>query len=524
MKVSSVQEMRSLDREAVEAYGIPEEILMENAGEAACRVIAEDMGIRGRTFAVLCGVGNNGGDGLVVARKILSGGGTVRVFLLGDVKKFGGAAGKNFEIAKRLPFDMRSVESAESIRAAVAHADAVIDALFGTGLTRDVRDLHREVIDLVNEKGRRVYSLDIPSGIDGDTGRVLGAAVRARATITFGLPKRGNILYPGYEYGGKLHVSPISFPPALQNRGDIRVSINAPVSLPPRNREGHKGDFGEALFIAGAASYIGAPYFAACSFLKAGGGYSRLAAPASIAGHIAAKGSEIVLIPQKETATGSVSRRNRTALLSLAEKMDVVVLGPGLSLHEETQDLVRELAAGIRKPLLIDGDGLTAVSSRPTILKKRKAPTILTPHPGEMARLTKKKVADIEADRIGILQQTAAELNAVIVLKGAHSLIGCPGGEVFINMSGNPGMAKAGTGDVLAGAVAAMHGIGLPVPEAVRMGVFIHGFAGDLAAEARGEDGISAQDILEHLPLAMRLSREGIPEEWNAIYKGCRVI
>jgi len=500
MKVSSVQEMRSLDREATEKYGIPEEILMENAGEAAYRLIAKEMGVRDGTFVVLCGVGNNGGDGLVVARKILSGGGSVKAFILGDPGKFGGAAKKNFEIAERLPFEMLSVETADSIRADIAHADAVIDAIFGTGLIRQVKGLYREVIDLVNEKGRRVYSLDIPSGIDGDTGNVLGAAVKAHSTITFGLPKRGNILYPGYEHCGKLYVSHISYPPGLQNRDDLRVSINAPVPLPPRNRAGHKGDFGEVLFIAGAASYIGAPYFAAYSFLKAGGGYSRLAAPASIAAHIAAKGSEIVILPQKETKTGSVARRNKAALLSLAEKMDLVVLGPGLSLHEETQDLVRELAAGIHKPLLIDGDGITAISSRTTILKKRKAATILTPHPGEMARLTKKKIADMNADKIGILRQTAGELNSVIVLKGAHSLIGCPDGKVFINMSGNPGMAKAGTGDVLTGAIAAMHGLGLPIEEAVRMGVFIHGFAGDLAAEERGEDGISAQDILDYPP------------------------
>ncbi len=524
MKVSSVQEMRSMDREAAEKFGIPEEILMENAGEAAYRVIEKETGIRDRTFVVLCGVGNNGGDGLVVARKILSGGGSVKAFILGDPGKFGGAAKKNFEIAKRLPFEMRSVETADSIRADIAPADAVIDAVFGTGLIRDVKGLYREVIDLVNEKGRRVFSLDIPSGIDGDTGKILGTAVKAHSTITFGLPKRGNILYPGYEHCGKLYVSHISYPPGLQNRDDLRVSINAPVPLPPRNRAGHKGDFGEVLFIAGAASYIGAPYFAAYSFLKAGGGYSRLAAPASIAAHIAAKGSEIVILPQKETKTGSVTRRNKAALLSLAEKMDLVVLGPGLSLHEETQDLVRELAAGIHKPLLIDGDGITAISSRPAILKKRKAATILTPHPGEMARLTKKKIADINADKIGILQQTAGELNSVIVLKGAHSLIGCPNGKVFINMSGNPGMAKAGTGDVLTGTIAAMHGLGLPIEEAVRMGVFIHGFAGDLAAEERGEDGISAQDILDFLPRAMRLDREGIPEEWDAVYKGCRSI
>ncbi len=524
MKVSSVDEMRSLDREAQEKHLISEEILMENAGEAACSVIAKETGIRDRTFAILCGAGNNGGDGLVVARKILSLGGSASVFLLGDPGKFAGAAKKNFEIASRLPLEILFVENADSIRNAVAHADAVIDAIFGTGLTREASGLYREAIDLINGKARRVFSLDIPSGIDGDTGRILGAAVKAHATITFGLPKRGTLLYPGYEHCGKLYVSPISFPPALQNREDIQVAINTPIPLPPRERAGHKGDFGEVLFIAGASSYIGAPYFAAYSFLKAGGGYARLAAPASIAPYIAARGSEIVLVPQKETKAGSIAKKNRSSLLSLAGKMDLVVIGPGLSLDGETQDLVRDLAAKIEKPLLIDGDGLTAIAGNLKILKKRKAPTILTPHPGEMSRLTGKKVADIEADRIGVLQKAAGDLNALIVLKGAHSLIGYPDGRVFINVSGNPGMAKAGTGDVLTGAVAAMHGLGLSVPEAVRKGVFIHGFAADLAAGELGEDGISAQDILDYLPLAMRLDREGIPEEWEAVYKGCRVI
>jgi NAD(P)H-hydrate epimerase len=524
MKVCSVQEMRSLDREASKRYGIPEEILMENAGEAAYAVMANDIGVRDKRFVVVCGVGNNGGDGLVVARKILSGRGRVKVFIIGDPAKFSGAAKKNFEIASRLALEIHSVETAGPMRTDIAHADAVVDALFGTGLTRHVTGPYREVIELINAKGRRIFSLDVPSGIDGDTGKVLGLAVRAHATIAFGLPKRGNLLYPGYEHGGNLFVSPISFPPALQDRRNIKVSINTSIPLPTRNKEGHKGDFGEVLFIAGASNYLGAPYFAAYSFLKAGGGYARLAAPASIAPYIAAKGSEIVLIPQKETTGGSLSRKNRSELLSLADKMDLVVIGPGLSLNDETQDLVSDLAAKIEKPLLVDGDGLTAISSNLKILQKRKAPTILTPHLGEMSSLTQKKVADIDRDKIGILQKTAKELSALIVLKGAHSLIGYPDGQVFINMSGNPGMAKAGTGDVLTGTIAAMHGLGLPVPEAVRKGVFIHGFAGDLAAEARGEDSISAQDILEYLPLAMQLDREGLPEEWETLYKGCKTI
>jgi len=524
MKVANVQEIRDLDREAMEKFCIPEDILMENAGDAAYRVLVKEVGVRGKRFVVLCGTGNNGGDGLVVARKLLSEGGLVKVFIVGDPGKFQGAAKKNFAVASLLPFvAMRQIKTADSIRSDVAHADAAIDALFGTGLSRDVSGLFREVILLLNEKRRPVLSLDIPSGICGDRGAVLGAAVKARWTVTFGVPKRGNLLYPGYEYCGKLYVSAISYPPSVQERGDIMVSVNDIVPLPPRSREGHKGDFGEVLFVAGAAGYLGAPYFAAHSFLKAGGGYSRLAAPASIAPYIAAKGSEIVLIPLAETKSGSLASRNRDTLLGLAERMDMVVVGPGLSLDREAQDLARDLAANVEKPLIIDGDGLTAVSAKPEILKGRKGPVILTPHPGEMSRLTGKTVGEINEDKIGLLQKTAGELRAVVVLKGAHTLIGYPDGQVFINLSGNPGMAKAGTGDVLTGTIAAMNGLGLPVPEAARMGVFVHGFAGDLAAEARGEDGISAADIMAFLPIALKGVREGLPDSLREVYEVLRV-
>jgi NAD(P)H-hydrate epimerase len=309
----------------------------------------------------------------------------------------------------------------------------------------------------------------------------------------------------------------------LQEHGAVRVSVNDIVALPSRSREGHKGDFGEVLFVAGAAGYLGAPYFAAYSFLKAGGGYSRLAAPASIAPYIAAKGSEIVLIPLAETKSGSFASRNRHTLLGLAERLDMGVVGPGLSLDREAQDLARDLAANVEKPVIIDGDGLTAVSANLDILKGRKGPLILTPHPGEMSRLTGKTVGEINEDKIGLLQKTACRLRAVVVLKGAHTLIGYPDGQVFVNLSGNPGMAKAGTGDVLTGTIAAMNGLGLPIPEAARMGVFVHGFAGDLAAEARGEDGISAADIMAFLPLALKGVREGLPGDRREIYEVLRV-
>ena len=288
----------------------------------------------------------------------------------------------------------------------------------------------------------------------------------------------------------------------------------------PANPTAHKGSVGDVLFIAGAAGYFGAPYFSAMSFLKAGGGYARLAAPWSMTPFLATRGSEIVFVPQAETTEGSLSLKNKEALLALAGRVDMVVIGPGLSLADETQQLVRELAAGIEKPLLIDGDGITALADHPEILRGRRAPTILTPHPGEMSRLTGKSIIEIEKRRIPILRKACADLKGWIVLKGPHSLIGTPEGRVFINLSGNPGMATAGAGDVLTGTIAAMYGLGFPLEEAVRKGVFLHGLAGDLAAADKGEDGITAQDILNYLPYALKQDREGLDETLAERYEG----
>ena len=524
MKVSRVSEMRILDRKAIEEFGIAAEILMENAGQAVYFALQNEFGIEGRRFVVFCGLGNNGGDGFVVARKICSNGGAVKVVLLGNPGRFKGAAKINFDILSRLPIEMRQIESVEEVKAEVAHCDCIVDAILGTGLTREVTGLYRNVIELINGSGKPVFSVDIPSGVHGDTGKAMGVAVRADVTITFGLPKIGNMLFPGHDLGGKLYVSHISFPPLIYDADTLKVEINSPIELPPRDKDGHKGDFGQALFIAGAAGYFGAPYFSALSFLKAGGGYSRLVAPRSIVPFIASKGNEIVFVPQAETGSESIAFQNKQTLLELSTRMDIVVLGPGLSLESETQQLARELTAEIDKPLLVDGDGITAVCQDLRVVKERQAETILSPHLGEMSRLTGTSVREIDDSKVDVLQRTATKLNATVVLKGAHSLIGYPDGRVFINTSGNPGMATAGSGDVLTGTIVAMFGLGLPLQTAVRQGVFVHGLAGDLAAEDRGEDGITAQDILDYLPLAMKMSRQGLSKTLRERYAGARVI
>jgi len=524
MKVTTVQEMRDLDRRAIETYGIPEEILMENAGQAAYFVLLTRFGLRGRTYLVFCGGGNNGGDGFVVARKILSSGGRAKVFVLGDRNAYGGAARLNLEILERSGGEVVDLTSAEDARRDLVHCDGVIDAIFGTGLARDVEGRYADLVRAINESGRPVLSLDIPSGVQGDTGRVMGTAVRADATVTFGLPKLGTLLYPGAGLCGDLYVTHISFPTSMIENAGIRVETNDTVPLPSRDPQGHKGRFGDMLFVAGAASYYGAPSFSALSFLKAGGGYARLAAPASMTPVLAALGSEIVFVPQKESAEGSIALDNLDTLRNLGARADMVVLGPGLSLAGETQELARSLARDLPQPLLLDGDGITALAGHPDLLRGRKAETVLTPHPGEMSRITGLAVPELMQDPVRILRETAEDLKAVIVLKGAHSLVGYPDGRVFINLSGNSGMATAGSGDVLTGTIAAMKGLGLGIPDAVRKGVFLHGLAGDLAAGDLGPDGMTARDILDALPLAVKADREGLDEDLLHRYAGARVI
>ncbi len=524
MKVSSVQEMRRLDGRAITEYGVPDYILMENAGEAAYYVILRQVGVQGRCFVVLSGPGNNGGDSFVVARKIHSVGGRVRVLIFSDVGSYTGPARLNYEMLSKSGVETLVQPSTEQIAESLAWCDTVVDGLFGTGITREVGGRFREVIEQVNISGQPVVSIDIPSGVDGDTGQVRGVAIRAHTTVTFGLPKRGNLLYPGAELAGRLVVTHISFPPELTSTSDIKVDVSEPSKMPLRRVDGHKGSFGDVLFIAGARSYFGAPALAALSLLRAGGGYSRLAAPRSMVPLLAGLASEVVFAPQDETDVGSLALSSLDALLDLSRIADFVVLGPGLSIAEETRHLVRQLTSDIEKPLLVDGDGLTAVAEEPGVVRGRTIPTVLTPHPGEMSRLTGMSVARIQSDPIPAVQDAAEDLGAIVVLKGAHTLIGLPDRRVYINMSGNSGMASAGSGDVLTGTIAAMYGLGLPLEQAVRTGVFLHGFAGDLAARDKGEDGITARDVSEYLPAATKELREDYIDVTKDFYGTIEVI
>jgi NAD(P)H-hydrate epimerase len=513
LKVCSVDEMRRIDEEAAKRFGISHELLMEDAGTAIFSLILKEIGL-GKRFCVVAGTGNNGGDALVAARRLYAAGASVRIYIVGSPDSFTDLTRRNYELAKSMGIPIQFIQSDEDVKRFSEEAkecDVLVVGIIGVGLRGEVTGVRRSVIEAINRLGKTVVSVDIPSGINGNNGLVGGVAVKSTYTVTFGLPKYGNILYPGYYYCGKLYVSFLSYPPQLLSSDDIRVELNYPVPPPERVRWGHKGTFGKFLAVAGARYYYGAPYYVAYSFLKAGGGYSRLATPKSVAPFIASRNSEIVFIPLEETDEGTLALRNLETILRLVDEyeIDIVAIGPGTSTNPETQELMRRLAEAINKPIIIDGDGITAIAKEPDVLKKRKAPTVLTPHPGEFTRLTGLSIKQVQEDPIGILRKTCIELNSYIVLKGAHTLIGRPDGYIYINMTGNPGMAKAGMGDVLTGTIAAMYGIGYrDIGEATRIGVLVHGLAGDLAAKDLGEDGATPDDVIQYLPKALRILRE----------------
>jgi hydroxyethylthiazole kinase-like uncharacterized protein yjeF len=507
MKISRVSEMRAMDRMAIETFGISPELLMENAGYAAYFALKNEFGIDQRHFLIFCGLGNNGGDGFVLARKIHANGGRVQVMILGDPGKFQGPAKTNYDILSRMSTDLNELKDLEPARNALADCDFVIDAIFGTGLSRNVEGLYREVIQLINASHKPVLSIDIPSGVHGDTGKVMGVAVKADVTVTFGLPKIGNILSPGYELGGKLFVSHISFPPSLHRSDSLKIEVNDP---PPQDHGGDKKPFGKALVIGRDFPASDPPTLSIVSFLSREGDDSLqpIAKPYDPVADNTGVQSRIT--PQEKKTFGSFSRENKETLMRLVEEVDMVILGPGTSRQEETQELAREAAQKISKPLLIDGKGMMAFCETPEILRERKGATILILHLEEMSCITSKATSEIDGREVDQVQEIAADLNSIVVLRGAHCLIGLPDQRVFINMRRLSGVAPGDSSDVLASVIAGVYCQGVPPQKAVCQGAFIHGLAVDLAAQVKGEGGITPQNILDHIPSAVKAYREGL--------------
>jgi NAD(P)H-hydrate epimerase len=510
MKLATAEQMREIDRQATRLYGIPGACLMENAGGAVAHLAEETwLGAGGEgTVAVLCGPGNNGGDGLVVARRLHNRGLPVRAFLAVPGAKLKGDAALNYRLAQSFGVPLMETPSLAVLRRGLAEAGLIVDALLGTGLTGPVRGEIAQWIQAANRAEAPALSVDLPSGISSETGAVLGEAIWAERTVTFGLPKVGMYCYPGRAYCGEVSVADISLPAALLVAPELQTELItgdlAAGGLPGRFPTMHKGNAGRLLLIAGSPGMTGAAALAANAAARAGAGLVYLAIPEGLNAILEAKCTEPITLPQPQSAAGTLAGAAAETLLARAAECDAVVLGPGLSLHEETAELARRLVREIHAPLVVDADALNALAGHEDLLTRRSGSTILTPHPGEMARLTGLTTEAIQGDRLAVARRVAEELRAVVVLKGADTVCAAPGGEARLNATGNSGLATGGTGDVLAGMLGACLAGGSPPLAAATAAVYYHGRAADLFAEEYASRSLIASDLLEYLPLALR--------------------
>jgi len=513
----TADEMRALDLHTIETLGVRGELLMESAGravaEAVLRILAP-----GDSVSILCGRGNNGGDGLVAARHLHQLGAEVRVILLGDASELSEDAAINFDRALRAGVRVASEEWRPLVRG------VIVDAIFGTGLSRCVEGPAAECIRYLNQSRSeargaiRVVSVDLPSGLCADTGAVLGSCVEADFTVALALPKLGLTLEPGRSLAGQISIARIGIAdqaPEQSPRAELWTRAAAGAALPARPASGHKGNFGHVLLVAGSEGKTGAAALAASGAVRAGAGLVTLACPAGLNDILEIKCTEAMTAPVADTPQRALAASAIDSLLALAQARDAVGLGPGVGRSNETQKLVVMLARSLEIPLVIDADALIPFASDPESLRARTAPTILTPHPGEAAQLLGTEASEINRDRPGAAKRLAQRTNAVVALKGAGTVVAAPDGRMAINPTGGPVLASGGTGDVLLGMatgfLAQRHARGLgqalDAYEATVLGVFVHGAAGDRISARAGTSGLMASELAAEVPATIAALR-----------------
>jgi NAD(P)H-hydrate epimerase len=511
MRILNAAQMREADRATIHDVGIPSVVLMENAGRqivAALESLYDDLAER--RVAIVAGKGNNGGDGFVVARTLHQRGVETTVFLVGHVAEVKGDARINLDILGRLGVTVVEVadESAWELHfSEVSPHDLVIDAMFGTGLSTPLQGLHQTVVADLNASGIPIVSIDLPSGMSADTPELIGDCVEASVTVTLGAPKLPLVLPPAEQKSGEVVIADIGIPAGVIEQVDgprielITRDALRPV-IPPRAPDAHKGDFGRVLIVAGSLGKSGAAALAADGALRSGAGLVTVACPRSCLPMVAAHGREYMTLALEETPDGTVHFAAAEAILDI--DADVIAVGPGLGRGEGVATFVRELVEKSEQPLVLDADALNAVADEPAVLQGREGrDLIITPHPGEMARLMGCRTDDVQADRLGIAQDFARRHHAYVILKGYRTLIATPAGPVFVNPTGSPGMATGGTGDVLTGMVAAWLAQLLDAEAACRVAVYLHGAAGELADADAGEVSMVAGDLADHISDAL---------------------
>jgi hydroxyethylthiazole kinase-like uncharacterized protein yjeF len=510
VKITTAAEMRAIDRATTERFGVPSLTLMENAGSALAQFILQHYPSANR-IAVICGKGNNGGDGFVVARALHRAGRVVEVVLLASRAELKGDALVMFE---RLPLRAAEVTSAEALESeasrSLGHCELIVDAILGTGFKPPVTGIYADAIGIINRIDRPVVAVDIPSGADSDsiTRQSSPTIVHSDAIVTFTAPRPAHVF--GELSNGPILVAPIGTP-AEAIVSSLNLEVTAPRDfaglLAPRKRDSNKGMYGHALIVGGSLGKSGAAAMAGMATLRAGAGLSTVATPAHVLNTVSSFAAELMTEPLHETSSGSIAcaAAESDRLTNLMKPMNVVAIGPGIGRHPETVQFVHEAVHQTQVPLVLDADGLNAFEHQTHLLDGRKRPLVLTPHPGEMSRLAGISIKAVQADRINIARNFARDHHLVLVLKGDRTVVALPDGSVWINPTGNPGMATGGTGDILTGMTA---GIIAQMPNdyarATIAAVYLHGLAGDVAEERMGEHSLTATDLLAGLPGAFR--------------------
>jgi NAD(P)H-hydrate epimerase len=512
MKIVTAAEMREIDRATSAQFGVPSLNLMENAGSGVAEFVAQRYP-RAHTITVVCGKGNNGGDGLVIARKLHEAGRKVQVLLLADPKELQGDAA---EMYKRMPVQALSVPSSDALKGTAAqgaiNADVLVDAILGTGFRPPVTGLYAEAIQEINRGSAPVVSVDIPSGADSDAmGAQQGTTARSDAIVTFTAPRPAHVF--SMLTRGPTIVVPIGSPDeAIVSKLNLNITTAKDVAplLAPRAPDAHKGTFGHALVIGGSYGKAGAAAMAGMAALRSGAGLVTVATARSTLPMVAGFAPELMTDALAETDAGTISTRafDQGRLDSLAQEKQAIAIGPGLGLHLDTAEFARTCVERYRGPIVLDADGLNSFTGCIERLDGFQRSVILTPHPGEMARLAGTSTAVVQADRLGVARKFASEHHVTVVLKGHRTLIVEPDGVAWVNPTGNPGMATGGTGDILTGMITGFVAQNLQrVALAVRAAVFLHGLAGDIARDSLGEPCLLATDLLAALPEAMRRTR-----------------
>ena len=515
MKIVSAAEMRAIDRATSERFGVPSLTLMENAGSAVAQFILSDYPEAER-IAVICGKGNNGGDGFVVARKLAGAGRTVRVLLLCAPEELRGDAAAMFQQLTVLPLVVSEPDRLDSADATeMFAADLLVDAVLGTGFRPPVSLLYAAVIRKMNESAAPMVAVDIPSGADADamqsqSGIGIGDKARADAVVTFTAPRPAHVF--SVLTNGPTVIAPIGSPlEAITSTLGLHLSTPADFAplLAPRARDSNKGSYGHVLIIGGSLGKAGAAAMAGFSALRTGAGLSTVATPKSVLATVAVFHPEVMTEPLAETEAGAISPRSiESGLDLLVERKTVIAIGPGISRHPETVEFVQASVARYNTAMVLDADALNAFEQSANKLIGRGRTIVITPHPGEMSRLTGRSIAEIQANRLEVAKSFAREHELIVVLKGHRTLIASPDGTVWVNPTGNPGMATGGTGDVLTGMVA---GLIAQHPHdalaATALAVYLHGLAGDLASESVGEGSLVATDLVRFLPAAYSQAR-----------------